>query len=125
MPGFDIFEVIALIMGVFATVRKLNVRARQPEEFPHVRRADFESWRAQESAVYTLVASACFAKVVLDLAFANYVFQLSSWPLWVRLTAMSIDLLWLVALVVAWRKRAKVRRLRASLGIDLSRPPPK
>ena len=47
-----VLDIIALILGIIYTVRKLDVRKREASEFPHVDPALFEAWRSREAGAY-------------------------------------------------------------------------
>lgn len=117
--------IVPLILGVLYTVRKLDVRKREPEQFPHVDRADFERWRDQEAGAYSLVSVACFAKVLGDYAFVYVAQRAQLEPFWIRLVGGGIFVAWVVGVVVGMIRASRARKLRESLHIDLStRPSP-
>lgn len=117
--------IIPLILGVLYTVRKLEVRRRDPEQFPQVSRADFERWRAQEAGAYSLISVACFAKVLLDYAFMYLAQRAQLEPSLIRIIGGGIFVGWIIGVVVGMVRGSRARKLRDSLGIDLStRPSP-
>ena len=117
--------IIPLILGVLYTVRKLEIRRRQPEQFPHVSRADFERWRDAETSAYSLISVACFAKVLLDYAFMYLAQRMQLEPQWIRIIGGSIFAGWVIGVVVGMVRGSRARKLRESLQIDLStRPSP-
>lgn len=116
--------VLALIFGIWFTVRKLDVRKREPEHFPNVDRAAFERWKQIELSAYNVGSFACFAMIFLDYAFR---FAATRWTLdWtlVRIVGASLFFAWVAALVYTGVKAGRGRRLRDELGIDLSKKPP-
>jgi hypothetical protein len=116
---------IPVILGVLYTVRKLDVRKRQPEQFPHVPAAEFERWRDREAGAFSLMSMACFAKVLLDYAFMFYAQRAELGPSAIRAVGGGIFAAWIVALVVGQVKAHRARKLRESLNIDLTtRPSP-
>lgn len=117
--------IIPLILGVLYSVRKLDVRKRQPEQFPHVPPAEFERWRDREASAYSLVAVASFAKVLLDYAFMYTAQRAQLAPLWIQVVGGSIFAAWVLGVVVGMVRASRARKLRDSLDIDLStRPSP-
>ena len=115
-------NIVAVIIGILHTVRKLDVTRRQHEDFPHVDPKDFHAWRDSERGAYTLGSWACFTKVVLGSAFAWYASQGSLPWTWVRIIAGSIDIGWLLALIWAMVRASRARRRREELGILLMQP---
>jgi hypothetical protein len=117
--------IIPLILGVLYTVRKLEIRKREPEQFPSVSRADFERWRAQEAGAFSLISVACFAKVLCDYAFMYIAQRAQLEPSFIRIIGGSIFAAWVIGVVLGMVRGSRARKLRESLGIDLStRPSP-
>ena len=117
--------VVALILGIIYTVRKLDVRRREPEHFPHVDREAFSTWKRTELVAYNVASLACFAMVVGDLA-VRFVVSKTAAPNWtlVRVLGFSIFAAWVTTVVWAMFRGNAGRRLRNDLGIDLRTPPP-
>src|SRR6187402_2674320 len=116
--GVDVFDILATILGVWFTLRKLDAQGRQPEAFEHVPRAAFLDWQAREVSVYRVAVFGCFAKVAVDLAF-TYLVAPGQDPNLVRAVGATIDLSWLGVLVVTFFRTRTVRTLRRNLGIVL------
>jgi len=116
--GVDVFDILATILGVWFTLRKLDAQGRQPEAFSHVPRSDFLDWQEREVSVYRAAVWACFGKVAVDLAF-TYLVAPHQDPRLVRVVGATIDLSWLGALVITFFRTARVRALRRRLGIVL------
>ena len=116
-----LFDIIALILGILYTMRKLDVAKRTAEQFPHVAPSDFERWKQLEGGAYTLGSLACFAKIVVDYAFQWYARRSELDWNWVRVVGGAIFAGWVVGLMVSAVRGAQGRRLRETLGIDLSR----
>jgi hypothetical protein len=123
MP-LDFFGLLAVILGIIYTIRKLDVRRREPGEFPQVLRADFERWQKKELFCYNLASVACFLKVLIDIALQ---FQhVIPWNT-VRILGATTFIAWAGALVASLLLGSAARKLRAELGIDLgahASPPP-
>jgi hypothetical protein len=118
MPSPDFLDILAIILGVLYTLRKLDVAGRQAAHFPHVQPHEFEAWKSKQVAAYSLGSAACFLKIVVDFAFVGLVARHLE-PTLVRLTGVSIDVAWLAALIVVFVRSAGARRLAARLGIRL------
>ena len=114
----DLFDILAVIFGVWLTIRKLDVSKRSASDFPAVDPARFEQWRGFATAVYSRGSWACFLKIVLDLGFTQVV--AAHVPLaMVRPVGASIDLGWAAMMILTVVQSSKVRRERDALGIDL------
>ena len=121
-----VLDIIALILGIIYTVRKLDVRKREASEFPHVDPALFEAWRSREAGAYSLASIACFAKLLLDYGFIYYAQRAALQPRIVQIVGLTLFVSWLAALVLAQVRAHRARKLRESLGINLDvRPPPR
>lgn len=112
--------IVALILGILFTIRKLDVAKRQPEDFPNVDRAAFERWKRLEGSAYGLGSFACFLEIGLDIGLGMLAKRGAlDWSI-VRATGATLFLLWVIALIVAGVRASRGRRLREELGIDLS-----
>jgi hypothetical protein len=122
MP-FDVLDLLAVIVGVLHTMRKLDVMKRRAEEYPEVAVEDFAAWQASERAAYALGSWASFLKLVLDpmLLFLAPKLALSA-PV-VRGLGATIDIGWAVLVLVAMLRAGRARRRRQELGIVLADPP--
>jgi len=123
--GVDVFDILAIILGIWFTLRKLDAQSRQPEAFPHVAAADFLDWREREVSVYRAAVWACFAKVALDLTFTFFIAPGQD-PRLVRAVGATIDLSWVAVLLITLLRSHASRKVRRRLGIVLgSRPLPR
>jgi hypothetical protein len=111
-------EVLAVILGIFYTIRKLDAVDRSPGDFPQVARGDFLAWQARERAVYHLAALACVLKLTLGLSF-QYLLAPRVDPKVVFAVGASIDVSWLFVIFRTWWFSSKLRKERARLGIWL------
>jgi hypothetical protein len=116
-----LIDIIAIILGILYTMRKLDVAKRTPEQFPHVATSDFDRWKRLEGGAYTLGSFACFAKIVVDYAFQWHASRTGLDWSWVRVVGGLIFVGWVVALMLSAVRGAQGRRLRETLGIDLVR----
>ena len=118
-------DLIAILLGIFLAMRKTEVRAEEAARYPQVPVEDFERWRALALRAYTIGTVACFAKVILDFACAAII-QRWSLPVWlVRTVGVSLDVGWVVALVVCWLRSRAARKLGEQMGLMMVRSPDK
>ena len=113
-------DIIALILGIFLTTRKLDIARREVEDYGHVSRDDFEAWKAQELNAYRVASSACFLKVIvgfgLFIAVRTIDFSI------VRVIDGIVHLAWIGGLVVGFVISRRARATRERLGIQLVAP---
>jgi hypothetical protein len=116
------FDLLAVILAIFYTIRKLDAVGRSPSEFPHVPEAEFLAWRARERSVYHTAALACVLKIVVGLGF-QYLVAPGLPVRVVQVIGGLIDLSWLGVVVRTWVAASKLRKERARLGIWLGPAP--
>lgn len=116
--GVDVLDILATILGVWFTLRKLDAQSRQPEAFPHVAPADFLDWREREVSVYRAAVWACFGKVIVDFVF-TFLIAPGQDPRLVRVVGATIDLSWLAVVIISLVRAQATRKLRRRLGIVL------
>ena len=122
MP-FDVLDLLAVMVGVLHTVRKLDVMKRRGEDYPHVTREDFLDWQRQERAAYAMGSWASFLKLMLDPALLFLAPKLNLPGSLVRALGAIIDIGWAIIVTVAILRAGKARRRREELGIVLGDPP--
>jgi hypothetical protein len=115
-----LLDILAIVLGILYSVRKLEVRRREPEDFPHVPTDEFLRWRNREVGAYSLTSLACFAKLLLDYAFLFYAQRAQLDPRVVRAVGASLFGIWVLLLVVSFIRANSARKLREQLGIDLA-----
>ena len=49
MPGVDQYDIIAVIVGVMFTLRKLDTQSRNATQYPHVPEEDFLRWQRRSA----------------------------------------------------------------------------
>ena len=115
----------ALVFGILLTMRKLDVGHRLAEQFPNVRAPDFEGWKAQAMAAYGFGVWACFLKLMVDFA-GKYLFGRFPPSREVAFTVgISLDVIWIVAMIVTYRKIRAAHAVAGRLGIETpARPEP-
>jgi hypothetical protein len=118
----DLFALLAVVLGILYTKRKLDVKRRTAAGSPHVPAADFERWQRREIFAYNLASSACALKVVVDIAL-YVVHQRIPWTL-VRVIGFTAFFAWIAALVASLVLGSRARKLREELRIDLTKPEP-
>lgn len=114
-----LFDVITLVLGIWLTIRKLDVRRREPADHPEVPAADFERWKRLALGAYNLGSLGCFAKLFFD-----YLLQLGApragvpWGV-IRVAGLVLFLAWVLLLITVWVQAARARKLQDSLGLKL------
>jgi hypothetical protein len=114
--------VIALVLGILFTIRKLDTRRREPAHHPQVDPAAFARWKRMELSAYNIGSFACFSMILIDLGFQLLADRAGLEWKTVRVVGASIFLLWVGAVIVAAVRAGAGRRLRTELGIDLNQP---
>ena len=120
----DQYDIIAVILGVIFTLRKLDTQSRKPEQFPNVTSEDFLRWQQKTVKAYTPGAYASFFRVIFHLGFMRYVAVHPLTPRAFARVALLVDLVWLIATVSTLFRAHRARGLRDKLGIRLERPEP-
>lgn len=116
--GVDAFDIVAIILGVLFTVRKLDAKRRTHKEFPHVRPEDFEAWQVKEVSVYSAAVFACFGKVFADWGFV-YFFAPGMTDALVRRVGATIDLSWLAVMLITFVRTYHLTKQKSRLRIVL------
>lgn len=108
---------IAVLIAIVYTYRKVDVRRYAAEQFPHVPRSEFESWQSRELGAYNLITGACALMIVVDYAWRWYFTRGGVSFGAVRAVGAGIFLGWMIGVGWGlWRLRS-ARRRRAELGI--------
>lgn len=116
--GVDVFDIVAVILGVWFNIRKLDAQSRESKDFPGVSAQAFLDWQTGEVSAYRVGSLGCFAKFFVDLLFTH--FFAATLPFSVaRAVGAGIDLSWLALLVVTFVRTSAARRRRRELGIVL------
>lgn len=120
----DQFDVIAVIVGVMFTIRKLDTQSRKPEQQPGIDPDDFRAWQKHGAAAYAPGAYASFFRVVFHVGFVRYQ---TSHPLSMQTYArigLLVDALWLACVITTLYRAYRSRELQRKLGIVLEKPQP-
>lgn len=116
----DIFNVIAVLIGVWNTVRKLNVAKVNRDDYPRVAEGDFNRWKQRELKAYNLAIWACFLKVVVDVGWQIYGFKggfAQSQPEVFAIVGFVLFAAWFVAIIASTLIGTSGRAMRGELGI--------
>jgi hypothetical protein len=116
---------IALVLGILFTIRKLDIRHREPDHYPSVDPGDFARWKRTEISAYNIGSFACFLMIFVDLGFVLAAQRAGLDGSAIRVVGASLFIAWVGALCLAAYRAATGRRLRTELGIDLGQEPPR
>jgi hypothetical protein len=117
-----LFYVLALVLGIWLTVRKLDVARREAADFPNVDAAGFAAWKARAQRAYNLGSMGCFAKLLLDVALEFGAPRIGVPWRAVQIGGALVFLAWVGVLVTVWVLSARARRLQEQLGIRFLAP---
>ena len=120
----DQYDIIAVILGVMFTLRKLDTQSRNAAQHPGVAVEDFERWQRQTAAAYAPGAYASFFRVIFHFGYMAYAKHHPLPPLTFGRIALLVDALWLVCTVSTLIRAHFAREQRKKLGIVLERPQP-
>jgi hypothetical protein len=118
MPIFRVDDVAAMVLLSMTLWRRLNVLRTEREAFPQATDAAFQHWRTEALKGYNLGALGCLLKVVGSQA---WFWSVAPDRLLLTIGGFSMFVLWIIAIVVAWRRTTEARALRAELGPELIR----
>ena len=112
-------DLIALVLGILFAIRQMDIAQRQASNYPGVREADFTRWWQRARGAYRLGSSACFAKILLDIALA-YMMRRVPMPLSTRVAiGLPLDLGWVALVVFAVIRSQRAHALARDLGIEV------
>jgi hypothetical protein len=120
----DQYDIVAVILGVMFTLRKLDTQSRSAAEQPGVAPEDFRLWQQKTAQAYAPGAYASFFRVIFHFAFMRYAAHHPLSPLAFARVALLVDLVWLLSTVTTLLRAHWARELRKKLGIVLDRPAP-
>ena len=122
MPD-QLFDLLALILGILFSLRQMDVSMRLKERYPAVSEADFTRWRDQSRRTYRVGAAACFGKILFDIVFAYLLNHGLRVPFPVTVTlGLSVVVLWMGLVGFAVWRTQKNHALARELGIEARRP---
>ena len=114
----DITDILALVVLVLASMRRLNVKIAEAADYPHVSERAFLQWKERALAAYGLVVQASFLKVVLNTIWYYGARTLVPPPA-LAIGGALLFVGWVIALTMAWRRATAARIRQAELGIVL------
>jgi len=120
-----VLYVITLVLGIWLTIRKLDVSRREAGDHPGVDPASFARWKELALGAYNLGSLGCFAKLLFDVLL-QYAAPRVGVP-WnaIRLGGFLLFVGWVALLVLVWVRASRARKLQESLGLSFApRPPP-
>ena len=124
MPSVEQFDIIAVILGVMFTLRKLDTQSRSAAQSPHVPAEDFERWQRRAAAAYAPGAYASFFRVLFHFGFIRYTAHHQLDPTTFRHVALLVDALWIICVVYTCVNAYFASEMRKKLGISLDKPQP-
>ena len=120
----DQYDIIAVIVGVMFTMRKLDTQSRNPTQSPNVDPEDFLRWQRRSAAAYAPGAYASFFRVLFHFGFMRYAVHHPLPPLTFARVALLVDALWVGCTIYTLVNAHFAREMRKKLGISLDRPQP-
>ena len=120
----DQYDIIAVIVGVMFTMRKLDTQSRNPTQSPNVDPEDFLRWQRRSAAAYAPGAYASFFRVLFHFGFMRYAVHHPLPPLTFARVALLVDALWVGCTIYTLVNAHFAREMRKKLGISLDKPQP-
>jgi len=120
----DQYDIIAVIVGVMFTLRKLDSQSRSAAQYPHVAEEDFLTWQRRSASAYAPGAYASFFRVIFHFGFVRYTAHHPLAPATFARVALLVDALWFVCTVYTLINAHFAREMRKKLGISLQKPQP-
>jgi hypothetical protein len=124
VPGVDQYDIIAVIVGVMFTMRKLDTQSRNATQYPHVDPEDFRLWQRRSAKAYAPGAYASFFRVIFHFGFIRYGSSHALPPLTFARVALIVDALWIGCVIYTLINAHFAREARKKLGISLDKPQP-
>lgn len=123
MHHLDFLDIVAILLGIYFTIAKLDAQGRKAEAFPHVATADFDRWRTWHTSIYRLGSAVCFLRVIFHQGWAVYLSRnpvtTPAAPKSLVVPALLMDLVFLTVLAITFIRASRARTLRRELGIVL------
>ncbi len=111
-------DLVALLLGIFFTLRQMESSSRRSDAFPGVSEQAFERWRLAAKSAYRLGGTACFGKVLVNIAVA-FVMQRVPMPVAARYAiGVSLDLGWVALIVLAFLRSRRAHAIAREAGIE-------
>jgi hypothetical protein len=116
--GNNAAYLVAVVVAILYTLRKLELRKLTPSHFPGVPEREFEAWQAQEAGCYNLISLSCLLMIVADLGWRWFAgWAAPSWRV-VQLVGAGIFFAWVGVLVFGLMRARAARRMGRELGIQ-------
>jgi hypothetical protein len=113
----DLVDALALLLGLFYGVRWISVRRAHSAQAGACRDASRQHVERAELRALTLMTSACFAKIFLELGLQGLGPHLGAVSRSESPVRLGIDLCWMALMFVGLWMRASARQQRAKLGM--------
>ena len=120
----DQYDIIAVILGVMFTLRKLDTQSRNASQQAGVSPDDFALWQRQTVAAYAPGMYASFFRVIFHFGYIRYTAHHPLSPLSFGRIALLVDLIWLISVATTFIRANAARKLRRKLGIVLEKAAP-
>ncbi|MES1173697.1 MAG: hypothetical protein ABUL62_05155 [Myxococcales bacterium] len=124
MKFLDSFDIVAVLLGVMFTIRKLDAQSRSAAQHPEVTLENFERWQRQTASAYVPGIYASFFREVFHFGFLWFVRRNPISPESFRHIGLLVDATWFVSVVATLVLAHFAREQARKLGISLNRPPP-
>jgi hypothetical protein len=112
----DLTDILALVVVVLASLRRLDVKVAQHVDHPRVPGPAFDAWRQAALGAYSLAIHASLLKVILNNLWFYVGRRFVPHPL-LAAGGATLFIAWVVALTIAWRRATTARLRQAELGI--------
>jgi hypothetical protein len=113
-----LIDVIAIVLGIWLGVRRMDVRVRQAVQYPDVDPKAFAAWQARASFVYHVGTLGCFAEIALDHGFELVGRKLGLGFRPLQAGHALIFLGWLASLGWVWVQARRARKIQQDLGVS-------
>ena len=112
---------VAAIVAILYTLRKLEIQKLGPADFPEVDAERFNAWQRRETASYNLISLSSLLMIVADLAWRW--FATRNAPSWrvVQIVGATIFFGWIAATLVGMLRARAARQVGRQLGIQPGR----
>jgi hypothetical protein len=120
MSVFKADDVIAALILSLVMFRRLESMSIRREDNQHVSDADFATWRAGTVSSYNRIALACVLKIAASVGWFQ-LFQNTNGVL--QIGGLTIFVVWVVTVVMAWRPLTEASAMRKRLGIGHPQEP--
>lgn len=120
----NVTNLLALMLGILYTVRKLDAQRYAAEEHPHVQPKVFDEWKRSLVAPLSLAVWACFLYVLLDFAVRYAAHRGIIEGLAINVAGGGLFFAWVAAVVYAHIRAHRARLEGVSLDIKGHAPRP-